>query len=116
MRISDWSSDVCSSDLDVVLLDEDMPFSTIRLRTEGFRRSLERHGLAFDPRNNLALIPPARPFRVSQSSPAAPAYPVPPHLLERGRPPDAFLLRAAYYALAPPPAPPATRPRPPHPP
>src|SRR3546814_1615045 len=52
---------------DVVLLDEDMSFSTIRLRTAGFRRSLERHGLAFDPRNNLALIPPARSFRVSHS-------------------------------------------------
>src|SRR3546814_18459643 len=83
MRIGDWSSDVCSSDL---------------LRTEGFRRSLERHGLAFDPRNNLALIPPARSFSVSQSWHAADAYRVASDLLDRGRRPDAFVVGDDYYA------------------
>src|SRR3546814_16596511 len=74
MRISDWSSDVCSSDL-------------------------ERHGLAFDPRNNLALIPPARSFRVSQSWHADDAYRVASDLLDRGRRPDAFVVGDDSYAL-----------------
>src|SRR3546814_16703040 len=89
----------CALPIYVVLLDEDMPFSTIRLRTEGFRRSLERHGLAFDPRNNLALIPPARSFRVSQSWHADDAYRVASELLDRGRRPDAFVVGDDYYAL-----------------
>jgi LacI family transcriptional regulator len=84
---------------DVVLIDEDMPFSTIRLRTEGFRHALERHGLVFDPRNNLALIPPARSFRVSQSWHADDAYRVASDLLDRGRRPDAFVVGDDYYAL-----------------
>src|SRR3546814_18751250 len=62
-----------------------MPLSTIRLRTEGFRHALEQHGLAFDPRYNLALIPPARSFRVSQSWHADDAYRVAADLLDRGR-------------------------------
>lgn len=84
---------------DVVLLDEDMPFSTIRLRIEGFKRALERHGLAFDPRNHLALVPPARSFRVSQSWHADDAYRVASDLLDRGRRPDAFVVGDDYYAL-----------------
>ncbi len=84
---------------DVVLIDEDMPFSTIRLRTEGFKRSLDRHGLAFDARQNLALIPPARMFRVSQSWHADDAYRVAGDLLDRGRRPDAFVVGDDYYAL-----------------
>src|SRR5690606_27973291 len=51
---------------DVVLIDEDMPFSTIRIRIEGFRRSLERHGISFDARRHLVLVPPPRSFRVAQ--------------------------------------------------
>jgi LacI family transcriptional regulator len=84
---------------DVVLVDEDMPFSTIRLRSEGFRRSLERHGLPFDPRQQLALVPPARAFRVSQSWQADDAYRVVSDLLDRGRRPDAFVVGDDYYAL-----------------
>ena len=84
---------------DVVLLDEDMPFSTIRLRIEGFRRALEQHGLPFDPRHHLALVPPARSFRVSQSWHADDAYRVASDLLDRGRRPDAFVVGDDYYAL-----------------
>jgi LacI family transcriptional regulator len=84
---------------DVVLFDEDMPFSTIRLRTEGFRRALEEHGLPFDPRHNLALVPPPRSFRVSQSWQADDAYRVASDLLDRGRRPDAFVVGDDYYAL-----------------
>ncbi|WP_338425895.1 LacI family DNA-binding transcriptional regulator [Sphingopyxis kveilinensis] len=84
---------------DIVLLDEDMPFSTIRIRAEGFRRSLERHGLPFDTRQNLALVPPARSFRVSQSWQADDAYRVASDLLDRGRRPDAFVVGDDYYAL-----------------
>ncbi len=84
---------------DVVLLDEDMPFSTIRLRIEGFRASLEAHGIAFDPRTHLALVPPARSFRVSQSWHADDAYRVASDLLDRGRRPDAFVVGDDYYAL-----------------
>lgn len=84
---------------DVVLIDEDMPFSTIRLRIEGFRRSLERSGLPFDPRNQLALVPAARSFRVSQSWHADDSYRVASDLLDRGRRPDAFVVGDDYYAL-----------------
>jgi LacI family transcriptional regulator len=84
---------------DVVLIDEDMPFSTIRLRSEGFRRTLEGRGLPFDPRQNLALVPPPRSFRVSQSWQADYAYRVITDLLDRGRRPDAFVVGDDYYAL-----------------
>ncbi|HWK35242.1 LacI family DNA-binding transcriptional regulator [Sphingomonas sp.] len=84
---------------DVVLIDEDMPFSTIRLRIEGFRRSLEARGLPFDPRLNLALVPPPRSFRVSQSWHADDAHRVASDLLDRGRRPDAFVVGDDYYAL-----------------
>ena len=84
---------------DVVLIDEDMPFSTIRLRLDGFRKSLERHGLPFDPRQNLALVPPPRSFRVSQSWHADDAYRVASDFLDRGRRPDAFVVGDDYYAL-----------------
>jgi len=84
---------------DVVLIDEDMPFSTIRLRLDGFRKSLEQHGLPFDPRRNLALVPPPRFFRVSQSWQADDAYRVASDLLDRGRRPDAFVVGDDYYAL-----------------
>lgn len=83
----------------VVLIDEDMHFSTIRLRCEGFRKSLEKHGLPFDPRVNLALVPPGRSFRVSQSWHADDAYRVTCDLLDRGRRPDAFVVGDDYYAL-----------------
>lgn len=84
---------------DVVLVDEDMPFSTIRLRLEGFRRSLEAAGLPFDPRTQLALVPPPRSFRVAQSWQADDAYRVTSDLFDRGRRPDAFVVGDDYYAL-----------------
>lgn len=84
---------------DIVLFDEDMPFSTIRLRAEGFRRTLERHGIAFDARRHLALVPRPRSFRVSQSWQADDAYRVASDLLDRGRRPDAFVVGDDYYAL-----------------
>lgn len=84
---------------DVVLIDEDMPFSTIRLRMEGFRQSLQRAGLTYDPRKQLALVPPPRSFRVSQSWQADDAYRVASDLLDRGRRPDAFVVGDDYYAL-----------------
>src|SRR3546814_12853429 len=43
MRISDWSSDVCSSDLIADRLGEDLP------REEGGRRLARREGLRFFP-------------------------------------------------------------------
>lgn len=84
---------------DVVLIDEDMPFSTIRIRIEGFRRSLERHGISFDSRRHLVLVPPPRSFRVAQSWHADDAYRVASDLLDRGRRPDAFVVGDDYYAL-----------------
>ncbi len=84
---------------DIVLIDEDMPFSTIRLRLDGFRKTLEAAGIAFDPRRNLALVPPARSFRVSQSWQGDDAYRVACELLDRGRRPDAFVVGDDYYAL-----------------
>src|SRR3546814_6086057 len=52
MRISDWSSDVCSSDLGVVLLDGNPDRPIVALREDGDPRVLievRRHlGCAFD--------------------------------------------------------------------
>lgn len=84
---------------DVVLIDEDVQISTIRHRCEGFQRSLEKHGLAFDPRFNLVSVPPPRSFRVSQSWQADDAYRVVSDFLDRGRRPDAFVVGNDYYAL-----------------
>jgi LacI family transcriptional regulator len=84
---------------DIVLFDEDMPFSTIRLRAEGFRRVLQQHGLPCDPAHQIALVPPPRTFRVSESWQADDAYRVASDLLDRGRRPDAFVVGDDYYAL-----------------
>ncbi len=84
---------------DIVLIDEDMPTSTIRLREEGFRRMLLAAGLEFDRRRNVAPVPAARTFRVSQSWQADDAYRVACELLDRGRRPDAFVVGDDYYAL-----------------
>jgi len=84
---------------DIVLFDEDMPFSTIRLRAEGFRRVLEQHGLPCDPGHQIALVPPPRTFRISESWQADDAYRVASDLLDRGRRPDAFVVGDDYYAL-----------------
>jgi LacI family transcriptional regulator len=47
----------------------------------------------------VALVPPPRLFRVSQSWHADDAYRVASDLLDRGRRPDAFVVSDDYYAL-----------------
>src|SRR3546814_14626420 len=76
MRISDWSSDVCSSDLS---LDRAGRICTL----QGHHRPRRK------PRPHLALVPPPPP-------PAAPRRR--PSLLGRGR---AFRCRGAYDPCAP---------------
>lgn len=84
---------------DVVLVEEDMPISTVRRRIAGFRRSLEEHGLTYEARHQLALVPPRRSFRVAQTWQADDAYRVCSDLLDRGRRPEAFVVGDDYFAL-----------------
>src|SRR5690606_7848387 len=84
---------------DVVLIDEDIPSSTIRIRIEGFARSLERHGTSFDPRRLRLLVSPPRSFRGAPSGHADDAYRVPSARLGRGRRPCGCGGADDYYAL-----------------
>lgn len=84
---------------DVVLLDEDRPISTVSHRITGFQRSLEQHGLDYDPRQQVAFVPPRQSFRIAQSWQADDAYRVVSDVLDRGRRPEAFIVADDYYAL-----------------
>jgi len=83
---------------DVVLMEEDLPISTVRLRTTGFRQALESRGLRYDS-NFTALIPARRSSRAAMPWRAEDAYLVANDLLERGRKPDAFVVGNDYFAL-----------------
>lgn len=83
---------------DVVLIEEDLPISTIDHRISGFRRALEDHGLPYDSRR-IALVPPRRSARAALPWQAEDAYRVSSDLLDRGRRPDAFVVGNDYFAL-----------------
>lgn len=86
---------------DVMMIEEDLPISTVHDRVAGFRRALQARSLDFDPRN-VALIPPR--WSASVALPWLPwqaqdAHRIVTDLLERGRRPDAFVLGNDYFAL-----------------
>lgn len=83
---------------DVVLIEEDLPISTVRHRIAGFRQALESRGLPFDS-DLTALIPARRSSRAAMPWRAEDAYLVANDLLERGRKPDAFVVGNDYFAL-----------------
>src|SRR3546814_8641698 len=59
MRISDWSSDVCSSDLLVLMVREDQVLPA-RVNVDRIAQMLLDHGRAFD----MPARPPASPGRL----------------------------------------------------
>ncbi len=83
---------------DVVLIEEDLPISTVKHRIDGFRRALEEHGIDFESRLT-ALIPPRRSARAALPWRAEDAYRVANDLLASGRKPDAFVVGNDYFAL-----------------
>jgi len=83
---------------DVVLLEEDLPISTIDQRIAGFKRALGRHGVPFRP-EMLAAIPPRRSSRAALPWQAEDAYRVSRDLLDRGRRAEAYVVGNDYFAL-----------------
>src|SRR3546814_10737707 len=87
MRISDWSSDVCSSDL-VLLADDDIGFCELLseyLKTQGFGVNAVHDGLAaiehaergiYDVLVLDVMMPKADGFRVLEKLRASPRIPV----------------------------------------
>src|SRR3546814_11029112 len=62
MRISDWSSDVCSSDLQIVLGDAELEMLAARRLAPALGRDdldLAEHVLAFATREDATLVHPA---------------------------------------------------------
>jgi len=83
---------------DVVLIEEDLPISTVHHRIAGFRQALEQRGIPFEP-HSTALIPSRRSWRAAMPWRADDAYRISNDLLDRGRRPDAFVVGNDYFAL-----------------
>lgn len=83
---------------DVVLIEEDLPISTVQSRIAGFRQALEDHGIV-DSHRRTAFIPARRSSRAAMSWRAEDAYRVAIDLFDRGRRPDAFVVGSDYFAL-----------------
>jgi LacI family transcriptional regulator len=82
----------------VLLLEEDLPISTIRLRIQGFQRALLDNGLPVDDRDVVA-VPTRRHDRAVLPWHADEAYRVAGDLLDRGHVADAFVVGNDYFAL-----------------
>lgn len=82
----------------VMMLEEDLPISTIRLRIQGFQRALRDHGVDVDDRDVVA-VPTRRHDRAVLPWHADEAYRVAGDLLDRGHLPDAFVVGNDYFAL-----------------
>lgn len=83
---------------DIVLIEEDLPISTVAHRISGFRAALEERGIAYDS-HRTALIPARRSWRAAMPWRADDAYRIVNDLLDRGRRPDAFVVGNDYFAL-----------------
>ena len=82
---------------DVVLIEEDLPISTVHHRIAGFRQALESRGLSYDS-HRTELIPSRRSSRAALPWRAEDAYLVANDILDR-RKPDAFVVGNDYLAL-----------------
>jgi LacI family transcriptional regulator len=82
----------------VIMLEEDLPITTIRHRIEGFQRAMREKGLPSDD-GNVVRVPTRRndggvlPWQSDE------AYGVAARLIDRGRRPDAFVTGNDYFAL-----------------
>lgn len=82
-----------------VLVEEDLPITTIQHRIEGFRRALRDHGMPVDERR-IVLVPSRRSSRgAALPWQASDAQQLASDLLERGRPVDAFVVGNDFFAL-----------------
>lgn len=82
----------------VILLEEDLPISTIDQRIAGFRAAMTDHGLDLHPRSVVA-VPTRRTDRAALPWQADDAYRIAGDLLDRGYLPDAFVVGNDYFAL-----------------
>jgi LacI family transcriptional regulator len=82
----------------VMLLEEDLPITTIRQRIEGFRRSMTDAGLELTERSVVA-VPTRRNNRVALPWQADEAYRLATDLMNRGHRPDAYVVGNDYFAL-----------------
>ena len=82
----------------VLLLEEDLPISTIAHRIEGFKRAMIEHDLPVHARSVVA-IPTRRSDRAALPWHADDAYRISGDLLDRGHLPDAFVVGNDYFAL-----------------
>lgn len=82
----------------VVLIEEDLPISTIDHRIQGFRDAMSDHGLSL-PTRNIVTVPTRRNHRVALPWHADDAYRVAGDLLDRGHLPDAFVVGNDYFVL-----------------
>src|SRR3546814_18244220 len=74
MRISDWSSDVCSSDLPGVVILFELPFGQHDLGVERLDRALRdgnTHEIGKGARRRPAALPPAAGLRIVAAHPDA---------------------------------------------
>lgn len=82
----------------VILLEEDLPISTIAQRIEGFRQAMTDQGLIVDE-NSILFVPTRRSHRAALPWQADDAYRISTDLLARGHRPDAFVVGNDYFAL-----------------
>lgn len=81
-----------------ILLEEDLPISTIDQRIAGFRAAIEDHGLPFDD-TSIVTVPTRRTNRSALPWTANDAYRISGDILDRGHIPDAFVVGNDYFAL-----------------
>lgn len=82
----------------VLMLEEDLPISTIRLRIDGFERAMRDHGLPVSD-TGVVAVPTRRSDRAVLPWQADEAYRVAGDLLDRGHLSDAFVVGNDYFAL-----------------
>jgi LacI family transcriptional regulator len=83
---------------DVVLIEEDLPITTVTHRIAGFRRALEEHNVRYDL-DRTAFISLRHSPRAAMLGRAEEAYRLSCDLLDHGRRPDAFVVGNDYFAL-----------------
>lgn len=81
-----------------ILLEEDLPISTIDQRIAGFRQAMGDHGLELHSRSVVA-VPTRRTDHVALPWQAGDAYRISGDLLDRGHLPEAFVVGNDYFAL-----------------
>lgn len=81
----------------IVLMEEDLPISTVQRRMDGFQRAVEEAGLT--GQESIVQVPTRRSQRATLPWQADDAYRIACDLLDRQHIPDAFVVGNDYFAL-----------------